>query len=68
MNKVAEQVLYTMAVDIDNKWVDKLGFVKFSINSSMNVCNSKAPFEIVYGSNVQTLLDQLNGLYCVDEA
>ena len=57
-----------MAVDIDNKWVDKLGFVKFAINSSMNASSSKAPFEMVYGSNVWTLIDQLNGLHHVDEA
>ena len=68
MNKVVEQVLHTMAIDIDNKWVDKLGFVEFAINSSVNVSTSRAPFEIVYSSNVQTLVDQLDGLHCVDKA
>ena len=68
MNKEVKQVLHTMAVDIDNKWVDKLGFVKFAINSCMNATNSKAPFEMVYGSTVQTLVDQLDGLHYVDEA
>ena len=41
MNKVVKQVLYTMAVDIDNKWVDKLGFIEFAINSSMNASTSR---------------------------
>ena len=47
-----------MAVDIDNKWVDKLGFVEFAINSPIGASTSKAPFEMVYGSNVRTLVDQ----------
>ena len=29
-----------MAVDIDNKWVDKLGFIEFAISSSMNASTS----------------------------
>ena len=57
-----------MAIDVDNKWVDKLGFVKFVINSSTNASTSKAPFEMVYGSNVKTLVDQLDVLHRVDEA
>ena len=68
MNKVAKQVLYTMAVDIDNKWVDKLGFIEFAISSSMNASTSQALFKIVYGSNVLTLVDQLDGLYRMDKA
>ena len=60
-------MLCTMAVDIDNKWVNKLGFVKFDIYSSMNASASKAHFEMVYGSNVRTLVDQLDELYRVDE-
>ena len=68
MNKIVKQVLHTMAVDIDNKWVDKLGFVEFAINSSVNASTSKAPFEMVQGSNVLILADQLDGLHCVDEA
>ena len=57
-----------MAVDINNKWVNKLGFVEFAINSSINASTSKAPSNIIYGSNVQTLVDQLDGLHWVDEA
>ena len=49
MNKVFKQKLYTMAVDINNKWVDKLGFVEFGIKSSMNASTPKAPFRMVYG-------------------
>ena len=44
MNKVVEQVLQTMAVDVDNTWVKKLGYVEFAINSSVNASTSKAPF------------------------
>ena len=53
MNKVAEQVLYTMAVDIDNKWVDKLGFVRFAINSVQWMhLPLRSWLEIIYSSNV----------------
>ena len=57
-----------MAVDMDNKWADKLGSVEFSINSSMNVHTFKAILKMVYGFNVQILVDQLDGLHHVDEA
>ena len=68
MHKVVKQVLCTMAVDIDNYWVDRLGFFGFAINSSINASTSKAPFEMVYGSNIQSLADQLDGLHHVNEA
>ena len=55
-----------MAVDIENTWVEKLGYVEFTINSSVNILNSKAPFELVYGTNVQTVVDQLNGVHYVE--
>ena len=47
MNKVVQQVLHTIAVDIDNKWVDKLGFVEFAINLYVNASTSKDPFKMV---------------------
>ena len=43
MNKVVEQVLQTKAVDIDNTWVEKLGYIEFAINSSINASTSKVP-------------------------
>ena len=52
MHKVVEQVLRTMATDADAKWVDRLGFVEFAINSSTNGSTGKAPFELAYGQNV----------------
>ena len=45
MNKVVEQALQTMAVDVDNIWVEKLGYVEFAINSLVNTLTSKTPFE-----------------------
>ena len=53
MRKVVEKVLRTMAIDIDAKWVDRLGFVKCTINSSINSSTGKAPFELAYGTNVR---------------
>ena len=49
MNKVVEQILRTMAIDIDAEWVEKLSFVEVSINSSVNASTGKTPFELVYG-------------------
>ena len=40
------------AIDVDNIWVEKLGYIEFIINSSINASTSKAPFELVYGTNV----------------
>ena len=51
MNKVVEQVLWTIAVNVDNTWVEKLGYVEFTINSSVNASTSKVPFELVNGTN-----------------
>ena len=63
MNKVVEQVLETMAVDIDNTWVEKLGYIEFAINSLVNAPTSKTPFELVFGTNVQIVVDQLDGVH-----
>ena len=49
-----------MATDVDAKWVDRLGFVEFAINSSINSSTRKAPFELVYGTNVQQVVDHLD--------
>ena len=68
MNKVVEQILWTMAVDIDNTWVKKLGNIEFAIKSLGNTSTSKAPFELVYRTNVQTVFDQLDGIHYVENA
>ena len=68
MNKIVEQVLWTIAVDIDNTWVEKLGYDEFSINSLVNASTSKAPFKLVYGTNVWTVTDQLDGAHHVENA
>ena len=57
-----------MDFDVDKTWAEKLGHVEFSINSSVNASNSKAPFELVYRTNVQTVVDQLIGVYYVENA
>ena len=54
-----------MATDVDAKWVDRLGFVEFAINSSINSSTGKAPFELAYGTNVQQVVDHLNGMHSV---
>ena len=41
-----------MATEVDAKWVDRLGFVEFSINSSTNSTTGKTPLELAYGTNV----------------
>ena len=50
-----------MAINKDNPWVEKLGHIVFTIKSLSNASTSKAPFELVYGTNVQTVVDQLDG-------
>ena len=54
-----------MATDVDAKWVDRLGFVEFAINSSINSSTGKAPFELAYGTNVQQVVDYLDGIHSV---
>ena len=54
-----------MATDIDAKWVDRLGFVEFAINSSINSSTGKAPFELAYGTNVRQVVDHLDGMHSV---
>ena len=68
MDKELEWVLWTMAVDIDNTWVENLGYVEFAINSMVNTSNSKAPFELMCGTNVRTVFDQLDGVHHVENA
>ena len=63
MNKVVEQVLRTMAVDVDSKWVKKLSFVEFAINSSENASTGMSPFEMLYGQPVRHVADHLDGLH-----
>ena len=57
-----------MATDVDAKWVDRLGFVEFAINSSVNSSTGKAPFELVYGTNVREVVDHLDGMHAVEAA
>ena len=68
MSKMGEQILQTIAVDVNNTWVEKLGYVEFAFNSLISASTSKAPFELVYGINVQTVVDQLDGGHCVKNA
>ena len=44
-----------MAIDQDDKWVDKVPFVEFAINSSVAVSTGKKPFELCYGEIVRTV-------------
>ena len=46
-----------MTVDRDEKWVDKVPFVEFAINSPVAVSTGKTPFELCYGENVRTVAD-----------
>ena len=46
-----------MAVDRDEKWVDKVPFVEFAINSSVAMSTGKTPFELCYSENVRTVAD-----------
>ena len=57
-----------MATDIDAKWVDRLGFVEFAINSSINSSTGKAPFDLAYGTNVQKVVDHLDEMHSVATA
>ena len=57
-----------MAVDIDNTYVEKLSYVEYSINLSINALTSKLPFELMYGTSVWTVVDQLDGIHCVENA
>ena len=49
--------MHCMAIDRDEKWVDKVPFIKFAINLSVAVSMGKTPFELCYGENVQTVAD-----------
>ena len=51
MNKIVEQVLRNIAVNVDNTWVENFGYIEFSINSLVNASTSKALFKLVYGTN-----------------
>ena len=57
-----------MATDVGTKWVDRLGFVEFAINSSVNTSTGKAPFELGYGDNVCEVVDHLDGMHTVAAA
>ena len=57
-----------MATDVDAKWVDRLGFVEFAINSSVNTSTGKVPFELVYGHNVREVVNHLDGMHTVAAA
>ena len=46
-----------MAIDRNEKWVDKVPFVEFAINSSVTVSMGKTPFKLCYGENVWTVAD-----------
>ena len=46
-----------MAIDHDEKWVDKVLFVEFAVNLSVAMSTGKMPFELCYGDNVRTVAD-----------
>ena len=39
--------------------------MEFAINRSINSSTGKAPFELAYGTNVQQVVDHLNGMHSV---
>ena len=57
-----------MATDVDAKRVDRLGFVEFAINSSINSSTGKAPFELAYGTNVRQVVDHLDRMHSLATA
>ena len=57
-----------MVTDFDAKWVDRLGFVEFAINSPINSSTGKAPFELAYGTNVRQVVDHLDGMHSMTMA
>ena len=42
---------------VARNWYTALPYVEFSINSSMSASTGKAPFELVYGTNVTLPMD-----------
>ena len=65
---MVEQVLQTLAIDVDNTRFEKLGNVEFAVNSLINASTSKAPFKLLYGTNVQKGVEQLDGVHHVENA
>ena len=63
-----EQILRTMAVDVDNIRVEKLGYVEYAINSSVNASTSNATFELVYRTNIRIMVDQLDSVHYIKNA
>ena len=57
-----------MAIDCNEKWVDKVPFVEFAINLSVAMSTGKMPFKLCYGENVRTVADQLDGMHRVEAA
>ena len=49
-------------MDRDIKWVNKLPYFEFAINSSVADCTGKTPFELCYGSNIHTVTNHLVGI------
>ena len=54
------------ALDRDEKWVDKLPYVKFAINSSVSDAMGKMQFELCYGLNIWTATDHLDGMHSLE--
>ena len=57
-----------MAVDHNEKWVDKVLFVEFTIDSSVAMSTGKTPFKLCYGENAWTVADQVDGMHRVEVA
>ena len=55
-----------MAVDRDEKWVDKLPYIEFAINSLVADSTGKPPFKLCYGLNLWTVTDNLDGMNYVE--
>ena len=52
----------------DEKWVDKLPYVEFAINSSVADSTGKTTFKLCYISNVWTVTDYLDGMHHIKYA
>ena len=57
-----------MAVKINQQWVDQLSFIEFVLNSQINASRNQTAFKLVYGYNVPTVVDCLDGLHHIEEA
>ena len=58
MNRTVEQVLRAHLLhDKHTSWLDALPYVEFAINSTINQSTGRAPFEMLYGTNIASPFD-----------